>query len=54
MTDCEPRPDPTPHIARLRATLGQRAFAETWAEGTAMTLDQALAYAQDEADIERA
>ena len=54
MTDCEPRPDPAPHIARLRATLGKRAFAETWAEGTAMTLDQALAYAQDEADIERA
>jgi tetratricopeptide (TPR) repeat protein len=52
MFECEAWPDPAPHIARLRAALGERAFAETWAEGTAMTLDRALAYAQDEADTE--
>ena len=54
MFECEVWPDPAPHIARLRSTLGERAFDETWAQGTAMTLDQSLAYAQDEADIERA
>ena len=48
MFECEVWPDPAPHIARLRAALGEQAFAETWAQGKAMTLDQALAYALEE------
>ena len=47
-------PDPAPQVARLRAELGERAFAETWAQGIAMTLDQSLAYALAEADTEPA
>ena len=48
MFECEVWPDPAPHIARLRSVLGEPAFAETWAQGTAMTLDQSLAYAMKE------
>ena len=32
-------------VAQLRAALGEEAFAEAWAEGRAMTLDESLAYA---------
>ena len=32
-------------IAALRAQLGEAAFAACWAEGQAMTLDQAIEYA---------
>jgi tetratricopeptide (TPR) repeat protein len=35
--------DPT--VATARAALGEEAFAAAWAEGRAMTLDQAVAYA---------
>ena len=31
--------------AAVRAALGEEAFAVVWAEGRAMTLDQAVAYA---------
>ena len=34
--------------ASMRATLGEAMLAETWAEGRAMTLEQAVAYALDE------
>src|SRR5205814_981860 len=44
----EVRPDPTPHIARLRSVFGKEAFDETWAQGQAMTLDEALDYALEE------
>jgi predicted ATPase/DNA-binding SARP family transcriptional activator len=40
-------PDPAPDIARLRSVLGEPAFDEMWARGLAMTLDEALNYAQD-------
>ena len=33
------------HVAALRSSLGETAFAKAWAEGRAMTLDQAIAYA---------
>ena len=32
-------------VAALRDTLGEKAFAAAWAEGQAMTLGQAIAYA---------
>jgi ATP/maltotriose-dependent transcriptional regulator MalT len=51
--ECEVWPDPAPDIARLRSALGEPAFAETWAQGKAMTLDQSLAYALAEPDTER-
>ena len=35
-------------VARLRATLGEEAFAEAWAEGRALTLDESLDYALEE------
>ena len=53
MFECEVWPDPAPHIARLRSVLGEPAFAETWAQGTAMTLDEALTYALEEKTILR-
>jgi len=38
-------------LARSRAALGEDAFARTWAEGQAMTLERAVEYAlQDEAE----
>lgn len=37
------------HIAQIRAALGEATFTACWAEGRAMTLEQAIAYAlQDE------
>jgi len=33
------------HIALTRARLGEAAFAAAWAEGRALTLDQAIEYA---------
>ena len=48
MFECEAWPDPAPHIARLRSDLGEQAFADAWAEGAAMTLDEATAYALEE------
>jgi hypothetical protein len=35
-------------LAAARAALGKQAFAAAWAEGRAMTLEQAVAYALDE------
>jgi predicted ATPase/DNA-binding SARP family transcriptional activator len=49
MFEGEVWPDPVPHIAHVRSVLGEQAFDEAWAQGKAMTLDQALDYAQDEA-----
>ena len=53
---CEPCwPDPEPHVARLRAALGEEAFAEAWEEGRRLTLDESLDYALGEAThLERA
>ena len=41
-------PDPDTAVAELRSTLGEEAFAEAWAQGRAMRLDEALAYALEE------
>ena len=35
-------------LSCARSTLGDEAFAAAWAEGRAMTLEQAVAYALDE------
>ena len=37
------------HIRRVRSALGEDAFAEAWEQGRAMTLDEALDYALEEA-----
>lgn len=47
MFECEAWPDPAPNIAQLQSLLGERQFAEAWAQGMAMTLDQSIAYALD-------
>jgi predicted ATPase/class 3 adenylate cyclase len=39
------RPDLDRDLADVRAALGEQAFAEAWAEGHAMTLEQAVEYA---------
>ena len=53
MFEGEVWPDPGPDIARLRSVLRESEFDETWAQGKAMTLDQALDYALEEnADLE--
>ena len=54
MFEGEVWPDPAPHIAHVRSVLGEQAFAEAWAQGKAMTLDQSLAYALAEAETEHA
>ena len=36
-------------MARLRNAVGEAEFGEAWAEGRAMTLEQAVAYALDDA-----
>ena len=41
-------PDPETAIAELRSELAEDAFAEVWAQGAAMGLDEALAYALEE------
>jgi predicted ATPase/DNA-binding SARP family transcriptional activator len=38
-------PDPQPTVVHLRSILGADVFAETWADGRAMTLDESLDYA---------
>jgi len=35
-------------ISAVRTQLGEEAFAPAWAEGRAMTLDQAIAYALED------
>jgi hypothetical protein len=35
-------------VSRARELLGEPTFAAAWAEGRAMTLEQAIAYALDE------
>ena len=42
--------DHEPMIAALRADLDEQAFAAAWAEGRALPLEQAIAYALDEPD----
>jgi hypothetical protein len=48
--DFEPvnRPFITEYLANVRAQLGKAAFEAAWAEGQAMTLEQAITYALDE------
>ena len=41
-------PNPDTAVAELRSALGEEAFAEAWAQGAAMGLDEALAYALEE------
>jgi hypothetical protein len=41
-------PDPETAVAQLRSALGEHPFAKAWAEGSAMGLDEALAYALEE------
>jgi tetratricopeptide (TPR) repeat protein len=49
------RPDHERHLATARAALPPEAFAAAWAEGRAMTQEQAVAYALgSEADVEAA
>ena len=36
------------HVALVRSSLGEQAFSTAWAEGRAMTLEQAVAYALEE------
>jgi predicted ATPase/DNA-binding CsgD family transcriptional regulator len=40
------RPQHEAALARLRATLGDQAFADLWAEGAGLSLDDAVAYAR--------
>jgi len=42
--------DPAPRVDQLRNALGEKAFAEAWTQGEAMTLGDAIAYALDERD----
>ena len=42
------RADDDPHVAEVCSALGEEAFAAAWAEGRAMTLEQAVAYALEE------
>ncbi|HEY2218082.1 MAG TPA: BTAD domain-containing putative transcriptional regulator [Gaiellaceae bacterium] len=42
-------PDWAPQIAQIRATLGEKAFAEAWGEGRAMTFAESTAYALENA-----
>ena len=42
-------PDWAPQIAQIRATLGEKAFAEAWGEGGAMTFAESTAYALEDA-----
>ncbi len=42
------RPDYEQHVGTLRVALGERASATAWAEGRAMTLEQAIEYALSE------
>ena len=41
-------PDHAREIAEVRAAMGEAAFAAAWAEGEAMTLEQAIAYALEQ------
>ena len=40
-------------ISAVRAALGEEAFAAAWAEGEAMTLEQAIAYAKEDQILDR-
>jgi predicted ATPase len=44
-------PDPVPAIAHVEAALSEDAFAEAWAEGRAMTLDDAVSYALEKEPV---
>lgn len=46
LIDPSDQPEHERNMALVRAALGEAAFAAAWAEGQAMTFDQALAYAQ--------
>jgi hypothetical protein len=39
------------HIAALRAAMGEQSFAAAWAEGRAMSLDQAVRVALEEREL---
>jgi predicted ATPase/DNA-binding CsgD family transcriptional regulator len=43
--------DYAPYLARVRTALGEEAFAAAWAEGRALTLEQALAEAASPAEL---
>jgi predicted ATPase/DNA-binding SARP family transcriptional activator len=42
------RPEPVTYVAQVEATLTGDTFAEAWAQGRAMTLDEAVSYALEE------
>ena len=44
-------PDHAREIAEVRAAMGEAAFAAAWADGEAMTLEQAIALALDEPHV---
>jgi hypothetical protein len=46
------RPDPARNVDELRTLLGDEAFSEAWAQGEAMSPDEALIYALEEAGPE--
>ncbi|MEO5634903.1 hypothetical protein [Gaiella sp.] len=46
------QPDIEQIVHDLRSALGEEAFAEAWEQGRAMTLNEALDYALEEADPE--
>jgi hypothetical protein len=44
-------PDPETHVAELRSAVGEGAFAEAWAEGSAMSFEESLDYALGEDEL---
>jgi non-specific serine/threonine protein kinase len=48
LLDSNERADLDAGLAAARAVLGEEAYAQAWAEGQAMTLEQAIAYALEE------
>ena len=52
LVDPDDQPEHDRNIAFVRAELGEAAFAVAWAEGQAMTLDQATAYAHTASGFE--
>jgi non-specific serine/threonine protein kinase len=49
-----PRDERDTHLATARSAMGELAFHDAWAEGTAMAIDQAVAAAMSESETHRA
>jgi len=52
LIDPSDQPEHDRNLAFVRAQLGEAAFEAAWAEGQAMTFDQAVAYARSALDVE--